>query len=246
MLNKFPVNFTVKIFICVFFVNGRLHVYHTSMFTCNKYYYQFLVNAYRDTVHDESSNATTIPEVDGREPVPSTSQAGEPMKKKIKLDIPDNVTYFNSPVSTAGFVDAESKLKKCAVSLQLLNGITEIELDIVEENDDQVLKVTYNWPSHLVNTKEMFRKEDGTLLLPSLHPMVLALENSLMSVRANVEDIPCGTINIKLPVKVKTDVNGWDKMFNKMPNGAIMVFLSFIAEENDYTVTKLSKTLKFD
>lgn len=91
--------------------------------------------------------------MDGNEPQPSTSQVKEPKRKKNKLDLSNTVTYSNSPVSTAVFVDATTKFKKC-VSFQLLTGIDEIEMDIAVENDDQVLKVFYEWPSHLVKSQD--------------------------------------------------------------------------------------------
>lgn len=224
-------------------------IIHCSVI-CNTLF--FIVNNYREQHVDETSNASTvISEVDGTDPQPSTSQMPPlgPPRKKIKLDgIPEktDVSFSNPPILSAVFVDPQTKQKKCVISLQLLTGVKEIDLDIVTEEGEQVLKVTYNWPEYLLDAKKMFSRPGGQLMLPAFHPMVLALENSLMSVRSNLEDVPNGTITIKFPTRVKTDPNDWEKLFNKLPNGTVIVFLTFICEENDYTVSKSKKTLTFD
>lgn len=177
---------------------------------------------------------------------PSTSQI--PPSKKLKLDFGQqaSVSFSNPPVLTNIYVDPDTKENKCVVAMPFFPGVKEVELDIVDEMDGQVLKVTHNWPSSMFNTKEMFRKPKGQTLFPSIHPIVLTLENALKNVRANKDDVSSGIISVKLPTHVNPEPKTWEKTFNKMENGSVVLFLILVCTENDYAMSKNEKTVKFE
>lgn len=171
-----------------------------------------------------------------------------PPSKKMKLDLGQaaNVSFSNPPVLTNIFVDPDTKENKCVVALPFFPGVEEVKLDIVEESDGrQILKAVHSWPTSMFKSTEMFVKPNGETLFPSIHPIVLALENALMNVRETKEDSPYGVISVKLPAEVNPEPKTWVKKFNKMDNGSIVLFLILICKENDYAVSKNDKLVKF-
>lgn len=97
----------------------------------------------------------------------------------------------------------------------------------------------------MTDTKKMMTKDDGTLVLQKLHPAVLCLEESLKSVRTNVEDTPARVIEVQLPEAVCSDPKFWEKFYNKPEDGTV-VFLTLLSEDNEYSIQKSQKTLKIN
>uniref|UniRef100_A0A336MIB5 CSON015150 protein n=1 Tax=Culicoides sonorensis TaxID=179676 RepID=A0A336MIB5_CULSO len=199
------------------------------------------LSSYRDPeTYDESSNLS-MPEIDGTE---SSSQ--QPPSKKFKLDDHSTEVEFVQPPALVNvYTDPDSKQKKCGVSVLLFAGIKEINFDIVKENNHQVFKINYSWPTMMFDTEKMFTS-NGEMLWPKLHPMVTGMETALMGVRRNIDEAPQGSISVTLPVEVNTNPESWIKKSNKSKDGAMVFFIIFECLENEYAVSSKSKTFKFD
>jgi len=191
-----------------------------------------------------------ISEIDGSGP------SHEPVEKKPKLELAEKcikrvstTTFIQAPVLPCVYTDPETKVDKCLVVVLLYHNVKKIDFDLVEskEGPEPTLKITYGWPPLMYDMKSMFTKGgEEQMFTPIHHPKVMAIEKALQQYRANVEDVPVGNIEVKLPVQVLMDPNTWIQTFNKKPDGTIIAFLEFTCKRDDYLIAKAEKTMTFD
>lgn len=205
-----------------------------------------------DREREQSSylNSFFIPEVDGL-----VEQSQESPEKKAKFtgsevqkESPIPAQFLNGPVLPCVYTDPVSKQEKCLVVVLLFSGVTKITFDVIESNDgpEPTLKIKYEWPTQMFDTNSMFKRDsEEEMFVNKLHPKVLAVENALKKIRANMEDAPVGLIEVKLPVAIQMDPEAWTQQFNKKKDGNIIVIFEFLCIRNEYTIKKTEKTLNF-
>lgn len=183
----------------------------------------------------------TIPELGGAE------ESRGQIEKKCKLDdgqALQPVEFSRAPVIPCIYTDPESKHDKCLVVLTLFKGVKSITFDLIEssEGPGPTLKVTYGWPSTMFQVESIFKNDENQeMIIPILHPKIVAVETALKLYRSNMEEAPVGYINVKLPVQVQMDPSTWSKSFNKKADGTVIVFFEFVCIRNDYVISKVEK-----
>lgn len=198
-----------------------------------------------DWMNAEEEESNRIDELDGFEgPSKKVFKSGYNEAENLK-----QIEFHQAPVFPCVYTDGATKQEKCMVVLMLYSGVKGISVDIITKPNslDQILKVTYNWPTSMYNVESMFT-DDATknMLVARIDPKVIAVEDALKQYRANMEEAPTATIEIKLPVEVKIDPTTWTKTFNKKTDGGIVVFLEFECIRKDYAIFKSEKFLKID
>lgn len=160
---------------------------------------------------------------------------------------PTNVCFKQPPIISTMFTDPETKQSKCLVIVTLFSNITEINFDVIQTENDCILKITYNWPAASFSASEMFKKEGAEdTFVNKLHPKFLAAENALETYRENFEDAPLGIIEVKLPASVQLEPNTLQQYYNKKKDGTLLVFFEFLCHRNDYIIKKTEKSISFD
>lgn len=241
-LKKFKIaaifsNLTVKMFLdhilikqnqCFFNLNASILVFYFYLYA---EYRNFIVSQNSLNDYDEASSSSTLArELDG-------CDFGGPPTKVPRLDTTLSCSIEKPFVLVSTYVDPETKLNKCLVSLLLCPGVGDnVSYDVIEDQGRQTLKITYDWP------KEMFDIEELCLdNIPSYHPKKLALEKSLESVRKNVSDTPQSCIKVVLPHKIDTTPKTWVKNGKITKSGSILITIEFNGIQNEYTIEKSDK-----
>lgn len=131
---------------------------------------------------------------------------GSGLQKKIKIESDESVNYidcFNGPIIRYEFQDPVSKVDKMMVVIPKMGGIDDIRFSV--DMTGTIFSVSFFWPPICCKPLNLFRNMTGNEAISSFHPKVVGFENELKNFREKKDEIPRGTISIKLPKQVQKE-----------------------------------------
>lgn len=115
---------------------------------------------------------------------------------------------------------------------------------ITVDPEGTVLTVTYDWPVFAYEPMQLFATKIEEKKMTSNDPMIGAINAAITKFRKRVDDVPKGSIRIKLPFKVETSSSSIKICGTKKLDGTLIVIAKLIGLKTSYQMT--TTAVKFD
>lgn len=147
------------------------------------------------------------------------------------------ISFQNPPFFTWMYTDHEKKCDFVVVALPIISGIRDI--NFVLSDDGLSVTVTYKWPVALYNTNELFKG------VSKVHPKVHSFLSHMLDSGITEKSNPQGAVTIKLPCRVKREIDSFSKNAVKSKDTKVVV-LEFAAYQKTTIIDDADTSINFD
>lgn len=118
---------------------------------------------------------------------------------KDKENVSSPIHHQNQPFLMTRYKELNNLTERLVIIVPLFSGITNVRFSLNEDGTECILK--YNWPKMFFNFTPIANNDQNNTA------MVLSLQEQLKQHRSSVNEMPEGTLIIKLPFAVQTEIN---------------------------------------
>ncbi len=158
------------------------------------------------------------------------------------------IVHHNQPALVTVYKDPDTQQEKVFIVMSLPGGSgSESEFSLAGNGPgSSTAIIKYNWPPLMYDIDCMFSKVTiKNEKISPLHPKLIALKNELESNRDSIDAIPQGVIEIPLPIPVQTDIDSYNFVGGRKPDGTTFVVADLKAYQTSYTVKSSDKKITF-
>jgi hypothetical protein len=145
------------------------------------------------------------------------------------------------------YKDPQTLQEKVFIVISIPGGSGESEFSSAGDGPgSSTAIIKYYWPPVMFDTDSMFEKVSiKNEKVSPLHPKIIALKNELENNRDSVDAIPQAVIEIHLPIPVQTDIDSYNFVGGRTPDGTRFVVADLKAYQTPYSVKKSDKKITF-
>lgn len=161
-------------------------------------------------------------------------------------DVDARISHQNQPVLIAVYKDQllAELLFMCVV---LPSGVTDVRFKLNGTGPATMLAtITYTWPEVMFEVEGLFASALSKKTMALNHPKIIALKLELENNRKHVNSKPQGTMDITLPIPVKTDPDTITYKVAKGLDGVTVLMVDLCAFHRSYTAVESEFECKFE
>jgi hypothetical protein len=186
---------------------------------------------------DDSSNSASSSSL-----VPANKRPRDDKEPDLKEDeIEDldcRLIYTNQPVLMAVYKD-HTLAEIVSICVGLPSGVTDICFTLVGAGPATTLaSITYTWPQVMYEIEGLFASAISKKTMAINHPKIIALKLELENNRKHENRKPQGSIEVSLPIPVKTDPDSITYKLAKGTDGVIVLMADLCAFHRAYIAIK--------
>lgn len=160
--------------------------------------------------------------------IPELAGSGGTSVNKRKRDDEDyqddseepQISFVNPPFMTWIHYDNREKVDMVSVVVPVVSGSEDV--DFVLSEDGMKLVINYTWPTLVVVPRVLFCRRAQSM--PLSHPRINSMSAELVKREISERTKPCGSIVVRLPIKVQREVGTWEYEGLRMNNTDAILF----------------------
>ena len=154
-------------------------------------------------------------------------------------DLDARIQNKNQPVLMAVYHDAVSLNEMLAIVVTLPSGVKDVVFALLGTGPKtNLVEIGYTWPGVVYNVDALFASALAAETITLTSPKIVALKAELENHRDHINSKPRGSIQLTLPISVKTDPDSIKYKLAKGKNGEIVLMADLCTLQRAYTAIK--------
>ena len=154
-------------------------------------------------------------------------------------DLDARIQNKNQPVLMAVYHDAVSLNEMLAIVVTLPSGVKDVVFALLGTGPEtNLVEIGYTWPGVVYNVDALFASALAAETITLTSPKIVALKAELENHRDHINSKPRGSIQLTLPISVKTDPDSIKYKLAKGKNGEIVLMADLCTLQRAYTAIK--------